>query len=152
MLYTILIVFHVVLAASLIAIILVQRGPGATMGAAFGAGASGTVFGSRGSASFLTRTTTWLGIAFFAISLSMAVIAARSTTAVVSPDDLGVAAGAVEQVRPVTEGGEAEEEFLTLPVDDESEPMTDLPNDDAVENVDQAEGEADADAEEPPLS
>ena len=43
---------------------------------------------------------------------------------------------------------------MTLPVDDESEPMTDLPNDDAVENVDQAEGEADADAdaEEPPLS
>ena len=48
MLYTVLIVLHVVLAACLIAIVLVQRGPGATMGAAFGAGASGTVFGSRG--------------------------------------------------------------------------------------------------------
>ncbi len=122
------------------------------MGAAFGAGASGTVFGSRGSASFLTRTTTWLGIAFFAISLSMAVIAARSTTAVVSPDDLGVAARAVEQAPPATEGAAADDEFLTLPVDDESEPATDLPNDTAVENVDQAEGEADADAGEPPLS
>jgi preprotein translocase subunit SecG len=64
------------------------------MGAAFGAGASGTVFGARGSASFLTRTTSWLGVAFFAISLSMAVIIARSGTVAVSPDDLGVA-GAV---------------------------------------------------------
>jgi len=122
MLYTILIIFHVVLAASLIAIVLVQRGPGATMGAAFGAGASGTVFGARGSASFLTRMTTWMGIAFFALSLSMAVILARTEVPTASPDDLGVAAalesepaqgGAGEaQERPV-----AEEEFLNLPTE-----------------------------------
>ncbi len=114
MLYTVLIVFHVVLAAGLIAIVLVQRGPGATMGAAFGAGASGTVFGARGSASFLTRTTSWLGVAFFAISLSMAVIVARSGgTALESPDDLGIAAGL--QAPPAAEEVEAEDEFLLLP-------------------------------------
>jgi len=73
--FTTLIVFQVLAAAGLIAIVLVQRGPGATMGAAFGSGASGTVFGSRGAGNFLTRTTSWLALAFFGISLALAVIA-----------------------------------------------------------------------------
>jgi preprotein translocase subunit SecG len=120
MLYTVLIVFHVVLAAALIAIVLVQRGPGATMGAAFGAGASGTVFGSRGSASFLTRATSWLGVAFFAISLSMAVIVARSGGAVVSADDLGVA-GAVQTIPTAEQVEQGEEEFLLFPAEEESD-------------------------------
>ncbi len=117
MLYTVLIVVHVVLAAGLIALVLVQRGPGATMGAAFGAGASGTVFGSRGSASFLTRLTSWLGVGFFAISLSMAVIAARTGGVAESPDDLGV----IEAVQPlpaVEEVDEGAEAFLPLPDDE----------------------------------
>jgi len=124
MLYTTLIVFHVILATALIAIVLVQRGPGATMGAAFGAGASGTVFGSRGSASFLTRATTWMGILFFAISLSMAVILARSVGAGAPVDDLGVAAGLEQPASaeagdfPVAEPV-AEDEFLTLPIEDQ---------------------------------
>ncbi len=117
MLYTVLIVFHVVLAAGLIALVLVQRGAGATMGAAFGAGASGTVFGARGSASFLTRLTSWLGVAFFAISLSMAVIVARSGSGQAPPDDLGV----VGQMRsaPMEIPADPGEVFLTLP--DEAE-------------------------------
>jgi len=73
--FTTLIVFQVLAAAGLIAIVLVQRGPGATMGAAFGSGASGTVFGSRGAGNFLTRTTSWLAVAFFGISLALAVLA-----------------------------------------------------------------------------
>jgi len=73
--FTTLIVFQVLLAIGLIAIVLVQRGPGATMGAAFGAGASGTVFGSRGAGNFLTRTTGWMALGFFAISLTLAVLA-----------------------------------------------------------------------------
>lgn len=91
MLYTALIVIHIVLAIGLIAVVLVQRGPGATMGAAFGAGASGTVFGAKGSASFLGKLTGWAGVAFFAISLSMAVLLARTGNSVSSVDDLGVA-------------------------------------------------------------
>ncbi|MFU8831444.1 MAG: preprotein translocase subunit SecG [Wenzhouxiangella sp.] len=117
MLYTVLIVFHVVLAASLIAIILVQRGPGATMGAAFGAGASGTVFGSRGSASFLTRATSWLGVAFFAISLSMAVLIARSGMVAPSPDDLGVAGG----IQTIPTEVEQDDDFLVVPVEEEED-------------------------------
>lgn len=73
--FTTLIVFQVLVAAGLIAIVLVQRGPGATMGAAFGSGASGTVFGSRGAGNFLTRTTSWLAVGFFGISLALAVLA-----------------------------------------------------------------------------
>lgn len=92
--FTTLIVFQVLVAAGLIAIVLVQRGPGATMGAAFGAGASGTVFGSRGAGNFLTRTTTWLAVAFFGISLALAVIA----TGLNSGDaDSSLAGSVVEQ-------------------------------------------------------
>ncbi|NDY96066.1 preprotein translocase subunit SecG [Wenzhouxiangella sp. C33] len=121
--YTVLIVLHVVLAAGLIALVLVQRGPGATMGAAFGAGASGTVFGSRGSASFLTRLTTWLGVGFFAISLSMAVIAARSGGITEAPDDLGVVEG-IQTLPPaeqIEEQEPADDAFLPLPGEAESE-------------------------------
>ncbi|MBY6203757.1 preprotein translocase subunit SecG [Halomonas denitrificans] len=91
--FTVLIVLHVLLAAGLIAIVLVQRGPGATMGAAFGSGASGTVFGSRGASNFLTRTTSWLAVGFFGISLTMAVLAAGGNRE--ATDDLGVV-GALE--------------------------------------------------------
>ncbi|TVQ37730.1 MAG: preprotein translocase subunit SecG [Wenzhouxiangella sp.] len=126
MLYTVLIVFHVLLAAGLIAIVLVQRGPGATMGAAFGAGASGTVFGSRGSASFLTRATSWMGVGFFAISLSMAVMVARSGGMIESPDDLGIAAGL--QGPPAAEQVEAEEELLFL-LEEEDEFIPEPPQD-----------------------
>lgn len=73
--FTTLIVFQVLVAVGLISIVLVQRGPGATMGAAFGSGASGTVFGSRGAGNFLTRTTSWLAVGFFGISLALAVLA-----------------------------------------------------------------------------
>ncbi len=97
--FTVLIVLHVLLAAGLIAIVLVQRGPGATMGAAFGAGASGTVFGSRGAGNFLTRTTGWLAVGFFGISLAMAVLAAGGSQ---PTEDLGVV-DALEQSAPATE-------------------------------------------------
>jgi preprotein translocase subunit SecG len=124
MLYTVLIVLHVVLAAGLIALVLVQRGPGATMGAAFGAGASGTVFGARGSASFLTRLTTWMGVGFFAISLSMAVIAARTGGVAESVDDLGVVEGleTAPSADLMEEAPEAEE-FLPLPEESADAPV-----------------------------
>ena len=92
---TILIIVHVVLAAALIGIVLVQRGQGATMGAAFGSGASGTVFGARGAGNFLTRTTGWLAVGFFGISLTLAVLAARNSADV--ENDVGVAGTLVEE-------------------------------------------------------
>ena len=94
-------IFHVLIAIAMVAFVLVQRGPGATAGAAFGAGASGTVFGSRGAGSFLTRTTWILAALFCLISLGMAVIVSRSAEPTA---DLGVVSGApTEQVEQVPE-------------------------------------------------
>ena len=83
-------IFHVLIAISMVAFILIQKGAGATAGAAFGSGASGTVFGSRGAGNFLSRTTWVLATLFCLISLTMAVIASRAGT---TPEtDLGVVA------------------------------------------------------------
>jgi|SRR5574344_694569 preprotein translocase subunit SecG len=71
MLYQILIVVLLLIAIAMIALILVQQGKGAGMGASFGAGASNTVFGSAGSGNFLTRSTWFLIILFFAVCLAL---------------------------------------------------------------------------------
>lgn len=75
--YQIVLFIHVIIAIILIGIILIQQGKGATMGAAFGSGASQTVFGSQGSGSFLLKLTGSLAAAFFATSLILGYIAAR---------------------------------------------------------------------------
>ncbi|MEW8032209.1 MAG: preprotein translocase subunit SecG, partial [Candidatus Thiodiazotropha endolucinida] len=74
---TILTVFHIFLAVGLVGLILIQHGKGADMGAAFGSGASGTVFGAKGSASFLTRTTALLATLFFVTSRAIAYFASQ---------------------------------------------------------------------------
>jgi len=79
--YTILLVIQVLVAIALIALILMQHGKGADAGAAFGSGASATVFGSRGSASFLSRATGVLATVFFAVSLALAILANRQASA-----------------------------------------------------------------------
>ena len=58
-----LLIIHTLIALSIIGLVLIQRGKGADAGAAFGAGASGTVFGARGSSSFFSRATAVLAIA-----------------------------------------------------------------------------------------
>ncbi|HSW13177.1 MAG TPA: preprotein translocase subunit SecG [Solimonas sp.] len=70
--HTILVIFQVLVGVALVGLILLQHGKGADAGAAFGSGASGTVFGSRGTANFLSRATAWLATAFFAASLALA--------------------------------------------------------------------------------
>ncbi len=69
---TLMLIGHVMIAALLIGLVLLQRGKGAEAGAGFGAGASGTVFGAKGSANFLTRTTAVLATLFFASSMVLA--------------------------------------------------------------------------------
>lgn len=68
----VLLMLLVVDAIALAALVLLQQGRGADVGAAFGSGASNTMFGSGGSASFLTKLTVWLAIGFFAISSGLA--------------------------------------------------------------------------------
>jgi preprotein translocase subunit SecG len=76
---TILLVVQILAAIGLIALILVQHGRGADAGAAFGSGASGSLFGSRGPTSFLTRSTAVLATVFFVNSLALAYLASHTT-------------------------------------------------------------------------
>ncbi len=71
-------VVYVLVAIAIIALVLMQRGSGAQAGSGFGAGASGTVFGARGASNFLSKSTKWLAVAFFGISLFMAWYATHS--------------------------------------------------------------------------
>ena len=78
MLYQLILLIHVFIGVFIIALVLVQQGKGATVGAAFGSGASQTVFGSRGSGSFLFRLTIGLGAVFFITSLGLNAVATRA--------------------------------------------------------------------------
>jgi len=69
--YQFILLIHVFMAVFIIALVLIQQGKGATMGAAFGSGASQTVFGSRGSGSFLYRLTMGFITVFFVTSLAL---------------------------------------------------------------------------------
>lgn len=73
--YQLVVIVHVLISIAIVVLVLLQQGKGADMGAAFGAGASGTLFGARGSASFLSRTTAILAVIFFLTSLSLAYFA-----------------------------------------------------------------------------
>ena len=68
---TLLLVVHVIAALGIIGLVLLQHGKGADMGAAFGGGASGSVFGSTGSANFLSRATAILATVFFLTSMGL---------------------------------------------------------------------------------
>lgn len=81
MLYNILLIVQIVVSVAMIALILMQHGKGADAGAAFGSGASGTVFGSRGSGNFLSRSTAILATIFFVNCIALAWLVANRTTA-----------------------------------------------------------------------
>ncbi|MBS0394499.1 MAG: preprotein translocase subunit SecG [Proteobacteria bacterium] len=79
MLQQILLAVHVLLSAAIIGLVLLQRGKGADAGAGFGSGASGTVFGARGSSTFFSKMTAVLATCFFLTSLSLAYLASHRT-------------------------------------------------------------------------
>jgi preprotein translocase subunit SecG len=72
---TLILVIHILLAVVLVGLVLLQHGKGADAGAAFGSGASATVFGARGSANFLSKSTAWVAFGFFITSLALAWLA-----------------------------------------------------------------------------
>lgn len=72
---TLVLVVHVLVAIGIIGLVLLQHGKGADAGAAFGGGASGSVFGATGSANFLSRATAILAVIFFSTSLGLAYLA-----------------------------------------------------------------------------
>lgn len=74
-LFSVVLVVHILAALGIIGLVLIQHGKGADMGAAFGSGASGSLFGATGSANFLSRATAVLAIVFFSTSLALAYLA-----------------------------------------------------------------------------
>ena len=96
---TIILIVHVLASAGMIGLILLQQGKGADTGASFGAGASQTVFGSSGSASFLSRTTAILATAFFVTSFSLAMVAREKARTI---SDAGIPAVIQQEAAPVS--------------------------------------------------
>ena len=134
---------HTLIALGIIGLVLMQRGKGADAGAAFGAGASGTVFGARGASSFFSRATAVLATAFFVSSLTLAYMSSQRSTGpasllddaevvsapandapVVVSDELSdlpsIEATDGEQIMPTVNTAPAEEELPSL---DEEVPL-----------------------------
>jgi preprotein translocase subunit SecG len=93
-------IIYVLVAIGMIVLILLQRGAGAAAGSGFGGGASATVFGARGSANFLSRSTAVLAGLFFLLSLGMGIFLGRTGVDTRPADDLGVMSGVAVPAKP----------------------------------------------------
>ena len=132
---TLLLGLHVVVAAALIGFVLLQHGKGADMGAAFGSGSSGSLFGAAGSANFLSRTTAILATVFFLSSLGLTYLASNRTAA--GPGDVmkqGVMQTAPKAPEPATKAAEvpasappAVQPAAPVPAKDSSSKAADVP-------------------------
>ena len=103
--FSLLLTVHILVAIVIIGLVLMQHGKGADMGAAFGSGASGSLFGATGSANFLSRTTGVLAAVFFATSLSLAYVASNKPKTTGSVMQEPVQSQTVSQ--PASAGGES---------------------------------------------
>ena len=125
-------IVHTLIALMIIVLVLLQRGKGADAGAAFGAGASGTVFGARGSASFFSRATAVFATLFFVSSLALAYLSSQASQAPTSLlEDAPAVEAAPEEVPPLSEETpvsdlpelEATDDTVDLPqIEEEPEP------------------------------
>jgi preprotein translocase subunit SecG len=95
---TLLLIVHVLVAVAIIGLVLLQHGKGADMGAAFGSGGSQTLFGSRGSANFLSRTTAVLAAVFFATSMLLAYLYSQASAPTSVTEQPAVVAPAAPEV------------------------------------------------------
>ena len=118
------IVAHVVAAIAIIALILIQQGRGADMGASFGAGSSQTVFGPAGSGNVLTKATAALAALFFVTSFGLAVVA-KEKAASLSGLDLDIPVAAEEGLLEASPVDAAVDAAVTeeIPVGDEVAPV-----------------------------
>ncbi|MDE3735568.1 MULTISPECIES: preprotein translocase subunit SecG [Pseudomonas] len=115
MLETVVIVVHLLGALGVVGLVLVQQGKGADAGASFGSGASATVFGSQGSATFLSRVTAILAAVFFITSLGLAYFAKDKADAL---SNVGLPDPAVLEVQPSKPAAD------DVPVLEEQKPAT----------------------------
>jgi preprotein translocase subunit SecG len=127
MLYQVIIVIHILLGIGIIGLVLMQQGKGADAGAAFGSGASGSVFGAQGSASFLSRTTAIFATLFFITSLGLAMLSGYQG----KRTDLMDAPSATEELKSDVP--------LSQPkAGDDAVPVAKLPEAPAIKEVEQA--------------
>jgi len=110
-LFSLLLTVHILVALGIIGLVLMQHGKGADMGAAFGSGASGSLFGATGSANFLSRTTGVLAAVFFVTSLSLAYVASSK------PKTTGSVMEETVQSQPVSKPAAAGDEAPAAPAD-----------------------------------
>lgn len=101
---TILVALHIIVSLFLIFIVLIQGGKGAELGAAFGGGASQTIFGGRGAATFLNKLTTVIAIVFMFTSLLLAIVSVRSTSVVGGSEPAKAVPAQQQAPVPGTEG------------------------------------------------
>lgn len=106
---TLTLVIHVLAALALVGLILLQHGKGADVGAAFGSGASGSLFGASGSANFLSRTTAILAIVFFVTSLGLTYFSSQKTEhkGVMAKQPAAPAQSLPAQIPPTVPAGQA---------------------------------------------
>ena len=115
---TAVIVVHILVSLALVVLVLLQQGKGADAGASFGGGASQTVFGSQGSGNFLTQSTKWLAVVFFATSLGLAFIA-KEQAALNTQEATLLSPALSESAEVQEESSENTEEVLELEAQNE---------------------------------
>ena len=98
----ILLAIHILVCLSLIGIVLIQGGKGAEVGAAFGAGSSGTVFGATGGQSFLSKLTTGAAVIFMLTSLALAIFWGQAGSSSVMPDQVAPTSTTTSMPSPAT--------------------------------------------------
>jgi len=114
--FPLLLSLHILIGISVIGLVLIQHGKGADMGAAFGGGASGSLFGASGSANFMSRTTGILAAMFFLTSLTLSYMATNRVKAPVSVMDTVK----TESTIPVPSAPSKTEVPLSAPLPDDS--------------------------------
>ncbi|NPT57563.1 preprotein translocase subunit SecG [Paraburkholderia elongata] len=119
---TLIIVVQLLSALGVIGLVLLQHGKGADMGAAFGSGASGSLFGATGSANFLSRTTAVLAAVFFVTTLTLTYLGAYRAKPSAGLLGAAVTAPVVASAASAPAGGSA-----VLPASAASVPVTDVP-------------------------
>ena len=109
MLANLVLIVHVIVALTIVVLVLLQHGKGADMGAAFGSGSAGSLFGASGAANFLSRSTGVCAAVFFATCLALTYFhAPKSTTGVMGGGIMGggvMGSGTAQDVSAKTEGG-----------------------------------------------
>ncbi|MDO8650940.1 MAG: preprotein translocase subunit SecG [Undibacterium sp.] len=108
--YTLIVVVQVLSALTIIGLVLLQHGKGADMGASFGSGASGSLFGATGSSNFLSKSTGIAAAVFFAATLALAFIGGNHTASVGVMDNLSsakTASAAASVAAPASAAGQS---------------------------------------------